>query len=320
MARETSSRKYQITINNPIEHGFSHEQIIEKINTLTISYWCMCDEIGAEQTPHTHVFIYAKNPIMFSTIQKRFYGAHIESAKGTCQENRDYIRKEGKHLDSDKKETNIIETFKEFGDLPIERRGSNQTISNDVLNMIKDGFDDLEIINKYPSYLTKISHLEKTRQIILENKYKKEFRNINVMYIFGETETGKTRHVLDTFGYENVYKITNYNHPFDDYKSQDVILFDEFRSSLPLKDMLQYLDGYPCRLPSRYVDKQACYTKVFIISNIDLYSQYRSVQESEPASWDAFWRRIDRVFEYTKKDKNISRYDENNIERTEIYK
>ena len=103
MAREKSSRKYQLTINNPVEHGFTHEQIRKNLSTMNIAYCCFCDEVGSEGTPHIHIFIYSKNAIMFSTVQQRFYGAHIECAVGTCKENRDYIRKEGKYLNSEKK-------------------------------------------------------------------------------------------------------------------------------------------------------------------------------------------------------------------------
>ena len=84
MPIEKSSRKYQLTINNPIEHGFTHEQIKKNLETIKTVYWCMCDEIGLEeQTPHTHIFLCSKNAIMFSTIQKRFYGAHIELVRGS---------------------------------------------------------------------------------------------------------------------------------------------------------------------------------------------------------------------------------------------
>ena len=56
------------------------------------------------------------------------------------------------------------------------------------------------------------------------------------------------------------------------------MLFEEFRSSLPIQDMLKYLEGYPLMLPCRYNNKAACYTKVFLISNIPLASQYPNVQ------------------------------------------
>ena len=100
---------------------------------------------------------------------------------------------------------------------------------------------------------------------------------------------------MEAFGYSNVYQVTNYNHPFDCYKGQDVIIFEEFRSSLRIDDMLKYLDGYPLMLPCRYADKVACYTKVFLISNISLEQQFPNIQLSNPETWAAFRRRIHDV-------------------------
>ena len=77
------------------------------------------------------------------------------------------------------------------------------------------------------------------------------------------------------------------------------LLFDEFRSSLKITDMLNYLDGYPLMLPCRYTNRQACYTTVYLISNIPLDEQYKNVQIDEPATWAAFLRRIHHVVEYT---------------------
>ena len=62
--------------------------------------------------------------------------------------------------------------------------------------------------------------------------------------------------------------------------------------------MLNYLDGYPLELPCRYANKYACYTKVFLISNIPLTDQY-SDDRSENTS--AFIRRINKVKHYTDK-------------------
>lgn len=270
----------------------------------------MCDEIGAEGTFHTHIYIEAENAIKFQTIKKMFYHAHIESVKGTAQQNRDYIRKEGKYLNTDKKETNLSDTFEEWGEMSLERK-SQKNQSEQVVEMIKNGASDIEIIEAFPSAFSKLPHIERTRQKFLEERFKTEFRKVEVVYIWGSTGVGKTRSVMEGFGYANVYKVTNYQHPFDNYNGQDVILFDEFRSSLPLKDMLQYIDGYPCMLPARYSDKVACFTKVFIVSNISFEKQYPNVQAEEPESWNAFTRRIDRVIHMPSKvDELIKRSSE----------
>lgn len=294
----TRSRKYQLTINNPIEKGYTHEKIKEIINSSKYVYYCMCDELGENCTPHTHIYIYYKNAVYFSTIKNYFPEAHIETALGNSQQNKDYIRKEGSYIDSEKKETNIIETFEEYGEIPMDTFTKNSSVSEKVLQMIEDGFLNAQIIRVYPSYATKISHLDQARQTILEDKYKEEFRTLDIKYIYGETGTGKTRSVMEEFGYINVYKVTNYEHAFDNYKGEDVILFDEYRSSLPISDMLQYLDGYPCRLPARYADKIACYTKVRIVSNISIDNQYKNIQVEQPATYNALLRRINEIIKF----------------------
>lgn len=313
------SRKYQLTINNPIEKGYSRDLIKDILLKTNPIYMCLCDEIGDNGTPHTHIYIVYKNAVYFDTMKKRMPEAHIESTNGSSQENRDYIRKEGKHLYSDKKDTNIIETFEEFGEIPLDKSSQNQKVSEQVLDMIINGFTNAEIITKIPSYTTKINSLEIARQTFIEEENIDKWRDIECTYIYGTTATGKTRYVMDKFGYRNVYKITNYEHPFDGYKSEDVILFDEFRSSLLISDMLQYMDGYPCRLPARYADKIACFTKIFIISNIPLSEQYVNIQHEQPNTWDAFRRRIHKKLCFSKINETLPYYDKSNIDITELF-
>lgn len=297
MAREKSSRKYQLTINNPIEKGFTHEAIKAIIqNHLSCIYCCMADEIGENKTPHTHVYIASKNAIMFSTIQKRFYGAHIEFAQGTHQENRDYILKSGKWANDVKHGTSIEGTFEEIGELP-EERTARQKESEAIFGMIKDGASDYEILNAYPTAMNKLQHINTTRQTLRNEWYKKEYRQLTVTYLWGKTGVGKTRSIMEKYGYDKVYHVTNYRNPFDQYDGQDVILFDEFRSSLPIADMLKYLDGYPLMLPCRFSDRVACFTQVYVVSNIPMEKQYPDIQNYEPETWRAWIRRFNNIVE-----------------------
>lgn len=297
MARSEAFRKYQLTFNNPLEHGFTHEVIKSTISTMgSCLYWCMCDEVGEQGTPHTHLYLAFRNAAEFMMLHQRFHGAHIEGARGSHQENRDYIRKEGKWQDDAKHETNLPETFEESGDLP-EERSAQKKASQEILDMIIDGASNAEILRRHPSVMNRLQSLDATRQTLLEEKYRKEFRNLDVTYLWGKTGVGKTSSILNQYGYENVYRVTNYDHPFDSYAQQPVILLDEFRSSLPIADMLKYLDGYPLMLPCRYNDKVACFTKVFILSNIPLSAQYPNVQLTEKETWNALCRRINHEYE-----------------------
>lgn len=291
---QSKSRKYQLTFNNPVEHGFTHEVIKTTLASFPgMQYWCMCDEIGEQGTPHTHLYLYSPNAILFSTLQQRFLGAHIEAAKGSHRENRDYICKEGRWLDDAKHETNLPETFEESGALPIER-DKRESVSSEILSLIQSGSSNAEILVQYPSAMNRLQHVEAARQTLLEERYSNQWRDLEVTYLWGKTGVGKTRSIMEKHGYSRVYRVTNYDHPFDDYKGQDVILFEEFRSSLPIQDMLKYLDGYPLMLPCRYSNKAACFTKVYLVSNIPLSAQYPNVQVSEPETYRAFCRRINQ--------------------------
>ena len=298
--KNPQSRKWQLTINSPIEKNWTHEKIKEALSKIkSTRYYCMGDERGEqEDTYHTHIFLMSDIPIRFSTIKKRFPEAHIEKAYGTAESNRDYITKGGKWAETDKAETSVADTFEESGVLPEEPGQGYRSDIGEIYRQIEDGLSNAEIMAINPNAALFINKMDKIRQDILEARYREKWRELEVTYIFGPTATGKTRGVMEAHGYENVYRVTDYKHPFDRYAQENVLCLDEYRSGLPIGDMLEYLDGYPLALPARYANRQSCYESVYIISNIDLTAQYPNVQESEPKTWEAFLRRIDQVIEY----------------------
>lgn len=300
--KDTQSRKYQLTINNPQEHGLDHEAVKKALEQLTaLEYYCLADEIGLEtQTPHTHVFVVLRNSTRFSRIKKLFPEAHIEAARGTVQENRAYVEKTGKWSEDEKADTRVPDTFEEWGEIPEEPGQGARSDIAELYSKIKAGMSNAEIMAANPDSAKHIHLMDKIRQDILEALYREQWRDVEVTYIFGPTATGKTRGVMEAHGYSSVYRVTDYSHPFDRYAQEPVLCLDEFRSSLLIGDMLDYLDGYPLALPARYANRQACFETVYIISNIDLSEQYPNVQTNEPATWKAFLRRIHHVIEYRK--------------------
>lgn len=306
MSDNQQSRKWNLTINNPIDYGWTHEKLNNTLQKIaSMIYYCISDEIGGEkQTFHTHIYFATKNPKPFTTIKNTFPEAHIEKANGTSSENRDYVFKEGKWLDSEKGTTNLRDTHEEWGEMPIEKQGSRSDLNN-LYEMIKDGYTNYQILEEDPKYMLKLDKIDKARKTYLEEQYKNKWRDVKVTYIWGTTGAGKTRGVKEKYGYSNVYSVTDYAHPFDGYNGQDVILFEEFRSNLKIGDMLQFLDGYPIDLPCRYANKVACFTKVFFCTNIDIKDQYRDVKYDYPETWKAFLRRINYIKMYTAPDEYI---------------
>jgi len=296
MAKDTRHRKYILTINNPSE-DWTHDKIREELRKMQLKYWCIADEIGLkEQTPHTHVFFVASNSaIRFSTVKGLFPTAHIEPAQGSSEENRAYIQKAGKWTGDPKADTSIPGTFEEYGEMPVEHAGQ-RTDWDIAYDMLADGRDVLDVIRAQTHMMRYRTTLEQVRQELIAEEYRAKFRILQVTYISGATGLGKTRFVMEKYGYGNVCQITSYQHGgFDKYQCEDVLLLDEFCGGFRIQDLNNYLDGYPLMLPCRYANRVACFTKVYIISNIPLELQYPHVRIQTPLVWNALIRRIHKV-------------------------
>ena len=301
MENNTQSRKLALVINNPLEAGLDHAAIREILYRFSPAYFCMADEIATTGTYHTHIFLFSPSPMRFSTVKNRFSTAHIEKAYGSAKANRAYILKEGHWADTDKAETSVSGTFEEWGDLPAEKEEE----APEMFKLIQDlraGKSVMEIIEDNPKLAFRIREIETLRQAILEEKYSAENRALEVTYLYGASGTGKTRGIFEKHDRKSICRITDYGGRngvrFDAYHCQDVLVLEEFHSQIPISAMLNYLDIYPLTLPARYTDRIACYTKVYITSNIPLEEQYRDIQRYQMETWRAFLRRVQNVIEY----------------------
>lgn len=319
--KDTRSRSYQLVINNPADKGYTHDNIKEKLASLSsLKYWCMADEIGLDTvdeegntqngTPHTHIFILGKNQIRFSTIKSLFPEAHIEECFAKPQTNKEYVQKSGKWANDPKHDTSIPDTFEEWGEIPPDRQG-HRTDLDILYHQIEIGMTTGQILKANPSNLLYIQHIERARSVILQEKYQTEYRmqlKENVFYLQGPTGSGKSKYVFEHHEAADIYRVTDYKHPFDGYTTQPVLVLEEFRSSLPCGDVLNYLDIYPATmLPARYTQKIACYTTVYIISNWDFDNQYDNVKNDNPATYDAWVRRVSKILDFDE-DGDIKEY------------
>lgn len=304
------SKKWLLVINNPQDCGLDHARLQEILSLFHPLYYCMADETATTETYHTHVYLFTHSPVRFSTLKNRLPTAHIEKAYGSSRENRDYITKSGKWANTDKSETSVAGTFFEFGKLPTEAE-EKSPVMQQLLHNVKDGMTNTEIVEQTPSMAFHIREIDVLRQTLLAEQYSVENRKLEVTYLYGSTGAGKTRGIYERHNPRSIYRVTNYRAArgisFDGYHGQDVLVFEEFSGQIPIEDMLNYLDIYPLSLPARYNDKTACYTTVYITSNLPLEKQYRSEQWDRPETWRAFLRRIHNVIEYLPDGSTIQR-------------
>lgn len=310
MGNNTQSRKWSLVINNPLEAGLDHAAIREILHRFSPAYFCMADEIATTGTYHTHIFLYSPSPMRFSTTKGRFPTAHIEKAYGSAKDNRDYIRKEGRWADTEKAETAVPGTFEEWGDLPSEKEEASPDKYR-LLQSLREGMTSLEAVEDNPDRFYHYREIETVRQSILEDTYSTIMRQVEVTYLFGASGTGKTRGIFERHNPKSICRITDYGGKngvrFDSYHGQEVLVFEEFHSQIPISAMLNYLDIYPIILPARYNDRVACYTTVYLTSNIPLEAQYQEIQRYQLETWYAFLRRIHNVIEYLPDGSTVQR-------------
>lgn len=307
----------RITKTNNTQNGIYEYDFDNLYKELCDKYDCILFALHDkdQNNIHCHLIIQNTTGIRFETLKKLMPYGDIEKQRGTNKECYEYclhIDKKSQETEKDQYDDSCIKTNIE--DLEAWKKLDNKLGSrNDLVQImedIKNGADKYELMDNYPSqYVRYANSFQKIQQDLLEKQGAETFRKLEVYYIYGSTGVGKTRYVMEKYGYQNVFRVTEYaSGTFDGYNGQDVILFDEFRSSIPISKMLVYLDGYPVSLPCRYYNKQALFTKVYIISNISLQDQYKNIQVEEPKTYDALLRRITAVYNFDKsKDMPITR-------------
>ena len=303
---DTSSRGWVFTVNNPKQ---TEQEFYDYLRTLNnLMYFTFQRECGESGTEHFQGYIEFESPKKFSTMRNALseksigVQAHIEMRNGTKKDAHDYAKKIGKY--ADKADTKIGQSY-EYGEISLVEERGKRTDLYAIIQLLEEGATLDEIRVNFPTqYLMYKRKISEYYQDIQESKMRGTRRNVEVYYIYGKTGTGKTSYVLNKYGDRNVYIMSDYpvgysdKEKFDGYNGEDVILFDEFRSDIPLKRMLRYLDVYYTELPSRYNYKVACYTKVYIVSNWSFNRQYPNIQQEHPEDWQAFCRRINTIYDF----------------------
>jgi len=172
-------------------------------------------------------------------------------------------------------ESERVSTITEF-DNPDEDKKKNAT--EKFFERLHNGATNMELQKEFPTLYAQygVDKIEKFRQDYLKEKYGNEMRDVKVTYIYGATRFGKSTFVRDNHEPKDSRRTTNYKTgTFEGYNAHKVLILDEFTGKVDIETINNILDRFPLELPARYSNRTACFTEVYIISNLPMSEIYK---------------------------------------------
>lgn len=302
MPTDSQSRKHQITINNPLDKGLTHEEIRRRLGELrSMEYFCLADEVGENGTPHIHIYLVTKSPTRFSTLKKKFPEAHIEAARGTNAENRAYVAKSGKKWE-EKAATSVPGTFEEYGEMPPDMQPGERTDFVIIAELIAAGLTPEQIFAVNFAW----RRYEKMIRSAFFAKRREEtppIREVKVHYLVGESGSGKSytyTTLCEEQGEEAVYFLTDYDGGgFDNYQGEPILFMDEFKGQFRFGFFLVLTDRYKAQVHARYENAVSLWSEVFITSVFPPEELYRKMVEADMQGRDKQKQLMRRITDIT---------------------
>lgn len=291
-----------LTMENYQKHGLNHEGIQKGIKSFaSLVYGCFDLEVSNNGVPHAHAYLVFDYQVRVSTV-KNVFGKfiHIEKAQGSHAQCIAYCEKSGEAL-AKKKETQVEGSFWETGTRPLDRAEKRKGVWASVYAMAKTGeFSALDILEANPSLA---GHLDKIETLVARCKAqesKKRWRDVEVLLLYGDTATGKTTWAYENHSTGGIYRVTDYEHPYEGYSGEKTMVYDEFdhkAHTMNLSSILQLTDRFPlgAALTRRYSNLVPEFETVIFISNEPPNAMYKKVP---PKQWNAFLRRINHIYRF----------------------
>lgn len=253
------ARRYLLTLNEPERY----QMLKERLTGLKSFRYLLSAKEKAPTTGHEHIHIYVvfNNSISLKNVE----GAHIDICRGSHKAVKNYVEKDGDIIDS-------------IGEEP--HQGRSHTVEE--LSEIKTFQEAKEL----PAYLLKAWQNVQSMDLSMTKKdvYKPEKE---IVYIWGDSNTGKTKHVYDLLNDEDRFDRVKHENGFwiGVSQSHDVKIawYDDFRDNhMKPSEFINFIDYYsnPMNIKGGYVLNH--YDKIFITSVQDPEEIYAGMKDQEP--------------------------------------
>lgn len=247
------NRRFTFTWNNYTEDSLG------KLKSLKCKHMVVGQETGELGTDHYQGYIEFKEAKTLKSVIKKLKGCHIEIAKGSAMQNKEYCSKE-----------NMVYTFGE----PYQQGKRNDL--KDLHSKVKAGESIRNMLNN-----DDIKNYQglKTAEALM--KYVEPCRTEppKVIWRYGESGVGKTKWVYEN--YTEVFVPTSFKW-WEGYDGHEVVLLDEIRGDFcKYHEILKLLDRYPYRVECKGGSRQLLCKTIIITSNRHPSCVWNTMEDSK---------------------------------------
>lgn len=237
-------------------------------------YVFQLEEAPSTKRAHYQGYVYWSNPryAAWKNSNPAFSGLHVTPCNGSSEQNSQYCQKpEGR-----------LEGPWEFGECPTQGK---RTDLEPVAKAAGDGRSIRDIAVEFPCEFIKYHGGIKALHTLLNNR-ERDF--LTELWVFhGEPGTGKSwaahnmhpegGHFSPNFGNSGVW--------WDGYNNQETIIFDDFKSNLPLGRLKCLADRYACTIDIKGTSGiQFLGRRIIITTNQDFEEWYPNISNVERAA------------------------------------
>ena len=217
---------------------------------------CQVEKAPETGKIHLHAYCQFKQNMRLTALKKINDKCDWEIRKGTHEQAKQYCTKD---------ESRVNGPWL-LGEEQVPKQGK-RTDWAEVSTKISQGCTKKQILQDHPHLAPCARGIDAL--IDAHGKDPHLMRDMDIRYLYGPTNTGKTHRAMTTFPKAYVTKGKYFEgKTFDRYEGQEVLIMDEWSPyEWDLTLMNGLLDKWPCPLQCRYQNKDACWTKVIILSN-----------------------------------------------------
>lgn len=263
--------------------------------------------ISADGLEHLHMVLEDSNQARFTAVKKLYPKAHLEPTKGNKEQAEDYINKRGKFAEKGEQVLYVAR----YGEIK-GSQGQRKDLEI-IQDLIEQGRTPSQIMALNISYrryekIIKDAYFEKRKA---ETPY---LREINVVWHVGEAGSGKTyfsKGIVDQYGEDSLYLVTDYeNGGLDRYNGEPILFLDEFRGQIKYGTLLSMLQGYKQQFHARYTNIWGLWNEVYIATVLPPEKVYQNmVQENRDTDTQKqLFRRINTIVYHWKDDNGYHEY------------